>query len=55
MVFNVELLAEAEDELDEAFGWYEKQQFGLGDRFYKEVDHHLSLLEKRPVAVHNQV
>jgi len=33
-VFNVELISDAEEELSEAYDWYEKQQVSLGDKFY---------------------
>lgn len=48
-MFSVELLAEAEEELSEAYDWYEEQLHGLGGRFYNEADHHLSLLEQDPL------
>ncbi|MHB8208332.1 hypothetical protein [Mucilaginibacter sp.] len=37
-MFSVELIAVAEDELSEAYDWYEDQQIGLGNRFYNEVN-----------------
>jgi plasmid stabilization system protein ParE len=47
-VFNVELLIQAENELAEAYDWYEEQQPTVGDKFYKEIDYYLGLLEKDP-------
>lgn len=47
-MFNVDLVAEAEDELSEAYDWYEQQLPGLGNKFYKEVNHYLTLLEHDP-------
>ena len=44
-MFNLDLVAEAEDELSEAYDWYEQQLPGLGNKFYKEVNHYLTLLE----------
>lgn len=47
-MFNAELLADAEDELAEAFDWYEEQQEGLGIRFYREIDYYINLMESNP-------
>lgn len=47
-MFEVELLAEAEFELADAFDWYEQQQATLGTKFYREVNHYLSLIEQNP-------
>ena len=47
-MFKVELLAQAEDELSEAYDWYEEQQPSLGNKFYNEVNHYLTLLEYNP-------
>ncbi len=35
---NVEFLAAAETELDQAYQWYEQQQPGLGKQFLSEFD-----------------
>jgi hypothetical protein len=47
-VFEIELLAIAEDELSDSYDWYEDQQIGLGNRFYNEISYYLNLLEKNP-------
>jgi plasmid stabilization system protein ParE len=47
-VYKVELLALAEDELSNSYDWYEEQQADLGDKFYKEVNYYLSLIENNP-------
>jgi hypothetical protein len=47
-VYKVELLSEAEDELSDAYDWYEEQQLTLGDKFYNEVSHYLNLIEYNP-------
>lgn len=47
-MFDVELLIQAENELADAYDWYEEQQPAVGDKFYKEVSYYLSLLEKDP-------
>jgi hypothetical protein len=48
-VFEVELLFEAEEELSEAYDWYENQRSGLGNRFFREVNNYLQLIEKNPL------
>jgi len=47
-VFKVELLFQAENELSDSYDWYEKQQIGLGDKFFNEINHYLNLLENNP-------
>jgi len=47
-VFNIELLSQAEDELSEAYDWYEEQLTGLGNKLYIEVSHLLNLIETNP-------
>lgn len=47
-MFEIILLSQAEDELSDAYDWYEGQQPALGNRFYKEINYYLSLLEKDP-------
>jgi toxin ParE1/3/4 len=47
-VFEVELLFQAENELSDAYDWYEEQQLGLGSRLFNEVNHYLQLVEKNP-------
>ncbi|HEY5326004.1 MAG TPA: type II toxin-antitoxin system RelE/ParE family toxin [Mucilaginibacter sp.] len=47
-MFKIELLAQAEGELSEAYDWYEKQQTALGNRLYNEVNHYLNLIELNP-------
>jgi toxin ParE1/3/4 len=47
-VFEVELLFQAEDELSEAYDWYEERQTGLGNRLFREVNHYLGVIEKNP-------
>jgi len=44
-VFEVELLAVAEEELADSFDWYEEQMPLLGNKFYNEINHYLNLLE----------
>ncbi len=47
-MFKVELLSQAEDELSDAYDWYEEQQTGLGNKFYDEISHYLNLIEDNP-------
>ena len=47
-MFNVDLLIEAEAEITDAFEWYEAKQTGLGNKFYKEIDYYLNLIESNP-------
>ena len=47
-VFKIELLSQAEDELSDAYDWYEKQRTTLGDKFYIEISHYLNLIEHNP-------
>jgi hypothetical protein len=47
-VFKVDLLSEAEDELSDAYDWYEGQLPSLGGKFYNELNHYLTLIEENP-------
>ena len=47
-MYKIELLSEAEDELSEAYKWYEDRQIFLGDKLYWEVRHLLGLIEINP-------
>jgi toxin ParE1/3/4 len=47
-VFEIELLLRAEDELSDAYNWYQEQLPTLGDKFYKEIDHYLYLISQNP-------
>jgi plasmid stabilization system protein ParE len=40
--------AEARDELEEAYNWYEDQEAKLGEDFLDRVDHVLDRIEQRP-------
>ncbi len=50
MSFEVVLSEAAGQQIDEQTTWYELQQFGLGQRFYKVVMEHLAVLETTPFA-----
>jgi toxin ParE1/3/4 len=47
-VYKVELLFGAEEELSDAYDWYEEQQVALGNKFYNEINHYLTLIENNP-------
>lgn len=47
-MFEIELLFQAENELSEAYDWYEEQQSGLGNRLFDEINHYLTLVETNP-------
>ncbi|MBE7176683.1 MAG: type II toxin-antitoxin system RelE/ParE family toxin [Mucilaginibacter polytrichastri] len=47
-MFDVRLLAKAEEEFADAVKWYEARQAGLGKRFISEVDKCLSVLQDNP-------
>lgn len=49
MKYAVEILSDAEDDVDNAFTWYELQQTGLGKIFYKSIDSQL-LFCKNPLS-----
>ena len=42
------LLADAKDDLDEAYNWYESNEIGLGDRFLNYIQDGLSLIRQHP-------
>ena len=45
---NIAFLPAAQDELDDAFSWYEEQAIGLGYAFLDELDQSLSLICSYP-------
>jgi plasmid stabilization system protein ParE len=47
-MFTIELFQTAIADLQDAYDWYEEQSTGLGNRFAKEVDEYLDLIEKNP-------
>jgi hypothetical protein len=48
MAYEVILLQEAEEDIDEAVSWYEKQKINLGIRFYFESLENLEKLKFHP-------
>jgi plasmid stabilization system protein ParE len=55
---NIRFLPVAEQELDDAFCWYEEQAVGLGDVFLNEINKSLQLVATYPkvqTTVHNGI
>jgi plasmid stabilization system protein ParE len=48
MNYGLTFRAEARDELEEAYNWYEDQKAGLGEEFLDCVDDTLDRIEQRP-------
>jgi plasmid stabilization system protein ParE len=48
MKYSLEIQFEAEQEIEEAYGWYEEQYTGLGELFLKELDACFKKLEITP-------
>jgi plasmid stabilization system protein ParE len=47
---NVEFLKDAEEELDEAFAWYESQKIGLGFQFIDEFNSAMKRILSFPLS-----
>ncbi len=57
MATELVILPEAEQDIDEAYAWYEERQEGLGERFLAQVDATLDMLRRQPLmhqVVHEQ-
>lgn len=50
MAFNLIVRPEAEQDLSEAFHWYEKQRTGLGHDLLLQVDAGFRFLERTPLV-----
>ncbi len=50
MAFDVYLLPEAQQDYDDIVDWYEKQQIGLGLRFYSEMEYVIQKLRTHPTS-----
>jgi plasmid stabilization system protein ParE len=59
MEYNVVLSLKSEQDIDEAFVWYEEKQVGLGLKFYREVRSSLNRLktnaESFPVKLEDSI
>jgi toxin ParE1/3/4 len=47
-VLSIQLLERAEQEITDAYTWYESQQSGLGGRFLNQIDYYLDLIGSIP-------
>ncbi|NER49043.1 MAG: type II toxin-antitoxin system RelE/ParE family toxin [Symploca sp. SIO1B1] len=50
MAYQVLILPEAEQDLEEAYNWYEEKNTGLGSEFIRVVDASLSTIQRNPFA-----
>jgi plasmid stabilization system protein ParE len=50
LILRLELLAEAEEDIAEAVGWYNDRSQGLGDAFLDQVDECFARLQLRPLT-----
>ena len=50
MAYQVLILPEAEQDLEDAYNWYEEQNTGLGSEFIRVVDASLSTIQRNPFA-----
>jgi len=48
MPYDVLILDDAENDIDEAFLWYESKQIGLGIDFISEIDNAISYISESP-------
>ena len=49
--FRAILSSRAEIEIAESWDWYEDRQYGLGDRFLKEVTNRIRDINKCPINI----
>lgn len=48
MIYEVEIVEEADREITEAYLYYERKQSGLGERFLKQLDKYLERICENP-------
>jgi len=48
MKYNIEISEIAEDEMQEAYLWYETQREGLGERLQQRIDEMIESIEDNP-------
>lgn len=48
MTYSVSILSEAENDIDNAYIWYELRQIDLGTRFYKSVEESIQFISNNP-------
>jgi toxin ParE1/3/4 len=50
MKYQVIILSDAEQDIDNAYIWYEQKQIGLGDSFYNSVNNSVNFISNNPVS-----
>jgi toxin ParE1/3/4 len=50
MKYNVSILSEAVDDIDDAYIWYELRQIDLGNKFYKSLDESIHYISYNPYS-----
>lgn len=50
MSYHVSILTEAEDDIDNAYIWYELRQLELGKKFYNSVEESAQFLSQNPFS-----
>jgi plasmid stabilization system protein ParE len=50
MQFKVLILEEAEQDIDQAYLWYELEQIGLGDAFYNNIQAAVKYISQNPLG-----
>ncbi|MDD1444469.1 type II toxin-antitoxin system RelE/ParE family toxin [Dolichospermum sp. ST_sed3] len=50
MNYKIRISAEAENDINEAFLWYEYNQIGLGDDFIRNIEESFQSISKNPLA-----
>lgn len=50
MKYSVSIYSEAEEDIDNAFVWYEQKQIGLGESFYKSINTSVTYISKNPFS-----
>lgn len=51
MSFKLTYAAEVFDDLQDAVGWYNQKQSGLGSRFFKSVKEQITRIKKNPFVI----
>lgn len=48
MAYKIKIDTEANDDIQQAITWYNKQKKGLGSKFLKAINNHFESLKKKP-------
>lgn len=48
MLFEIKYHPRVEDDIEQAFDWYESKQAGLGSKFFKELNSYIDALSNNP-------